>query len=173
MDGAVEKDGAAESEGDFVDQARRGWAWVYPDLDVSSIEVIGRLSRLGAQIFARVERDLAPSGVSRAEFDILCSLARSERPLRASEVTEATMLSGASTTKQTDRLVKAGLLERLPWERDGRVVLLSLTDAGRELVEREFPRFLARDRELLAGLDDDERQVAARLLRKISATLEP
>ncbi|WP_427018732.1 MarR family winged helix-turn-helix transcriptional regulator [Pseudarthrobacter sp. P1] len=172
MNGSTEN-GATESEGDFVDQARRGWARARPDLDVSSIEVIGRLSRLGAQIFARAERDLAPSGISRAEFDILCSLARSERPLRASEVTAATMLSGASTTKQSDRLVKAGLLERLPWERDGRVVLLQLTDAGRALVEREFPRFLARDHELLEGLDDDERELAARLLRKISARLEP
>ncbi|WP_026555581.1 MarR family winged helix-turn-helix transcriptional regulator [Arthrobacter sp. 35W] len=165
--------GSPASDGDFVDRARRDWALVFPDVDVSPIEVVGRISRLGAQIFARVERDLAPAGVSRAEFDVLCSLARSDRPLRASEVTAATMLSGASTTKQADRLVKVGLVERLPWERDGRVVLLQLTDGGRALVEREFPRFLARDQELLAGLDEDERALAAKLLRKISARLEP
>ncbi|WP_125609690.1 MarR family winged helix-turn-helix transcriptional regulator [Specibacter cremeus] len=157
---------------DFVDAARSGWALAYPDLDVSSIEVMGRITRIGALAAARVERDLAPAGVSRAEFDVLCTLARSDRPLRASEVTAATMLSGASTTKNADRLVRRGLIERLPWERDGRVVLLRLTDSGRALVGREFPRFLGRDRDLVAELTSQEKTQLAGLLRKIAARLE-
>jgi DNA-binding MarR family transcriptional regulator len=158
---------------DFVDQARQHWEESYPEFDVSSIEVMGRITRIGAQVFQRVERDLAAAGVSRAEFDVLCTLARNDRPLRASEVTAATMLSGASTTKNADRLTKMGLIERLPWERDGRVVLLQLTAAGKALVAREFPRFLARDNELLEGLSDAERSVLAGLLRAITVRLEP
>lgn len=162
-----------DAGGDFVDQARVGWQRVRPDLDVSSIEVMGRISRIGALASQRVEHDLAPVAVSRAEFDVLCTLARSERPLRASEVTLATMLSGASTTKNADRLAKRGLIERLPWERDGRVVLMRLTPLGEELVNREFPRFLDRDKELLAGLSGSEQAQLAALLRKVSARVEP
>ena len=112
---------------DFVDKARQGWTQARPELEVSSIEVMGRIGRIGALTSYRASRDLAPAGVTRAEFDVLCTLARSAGPVRASEVTAATMLSGASTTKNADRLLKRGLMERLPWEMDGRVVLMTLT----------------------------------------------
>ncbi len=162
-----------QAAGDFVDRAREGWAQARPGLDVSSIEVMGRITRIGALASQRVEHELAPAAVSRAEFDVLCTLARSDRPLRASEVTAATMLSGASTTKNVDRLVRRGLVERLAWERDGRVVLLRLTPAGAALVDVQFPRFLAREGELLDGLDDAERRQLAGLLRKIAERIEP
>lgn len=158
--------------GDFVDAARQGWAQARPGLDVSSIEVMGRIARIGALATQRVEQDLAPEGVTRAEFDLLCTLARSGRPLRASEVTAATMLSGASTTKNADRLARRGLIDRLPSERDGRVVLLQLTADGHALVDRAFPPFLARDNDVLAGLDARERATLAELLRKVAMNLE-
>lgn len=160
-----------ESE-DFVDRARQGWLQQRPDLDVSSIEVMGRVARIGALANHRTERHLAPSGLTRAEFDVLCTLARSGHPMRASEVTASIMLSGASTTKNADRLVKKGLIERLPWEHDGRVVLMQLTAAGRELVDKEFPRFLERDRAMLNGLNARERAQLAGLLRKVALAAE-
>ena len=157
---------------DFVDKARQGWARACPELEVSSIEVMGRIGRIGALTSHRAGRDLAPAGVTRAEFDVLCTLGRAGGPLRASEVTEATMLSGASTTKNADRLLKRGLIERLPWDRDGRVVLMKLTPLGQELVDREFPKFLQRDREMLAGLSVKEEAQLAALLRKVALTVE-
>lgn len=162
-----------DAPGDFVDRARAGWEKTRPGLDVSSIEVMGRISRIAALASQRVERDLASAAISRAEFDVLCTLARSDRPLRASEVTAATMLSGASTTKNVDRLAGRGLVERLPWERDGRVVLMRLTPLGVDLVNREFLHFLDRERELLAGLDAAERMQLAVLLRKVAVRAEP
>ncbi len=83
-----------------------------------------------------------------------------------------TMLSGASTTKHVDRLARLGLVERLPFERDGRVVLLHLTESGRKLVDTEFPQRVERDRQFLAGLDEDECAVLAGLLRRIAANVE-
>lgn len=66
----------------------------------------------------------APAECRAPSSEVLCALARSERPLRASEVTAVTMVSGAATTKHADRLVKLGLVARERFERDGRVVLL-------------------------------------------------
>lgn len=158
--------------GDFVDRARTGWEQARPELDVASIEVMGRIARIGALANQRTERHLAPEGLTRAEFDVLCTLARSGGPVRASDVTAATMLSGASTTKNADRLARRGLIERLPWEHDGRVVLMRLTDRGQALVDREFPRFLERDRQMLSGLTAREQVQLATLLRKVAATVE-
>ncbi|MHA2643027.1 MAG: MarR family transcriptional regulator, partial [bacterium JZ-2024 1] len=42
------------------------------------------------------------------------------------------------------------------------------TDAGRAMVDEEFPRRVERDRQLLQGLDDDERALLAGLLRRIA-----
>lgn len=159
------------SADDFIDRIRREWTRTCPDIDTSPMEIIGRITHIGAQALAQLDRALAPSGVSRTEFDVLCALARSNRPLRASEVTAATMLSGASTTKHVDRLASVGLVERLPFERDGRVVLLQLTDAGRAVVDAEFPQRIGRERQFLDGLDEDERTLLAAMLRRISTNV--
>ncbi|MGW6694456.1 MarR family winged helix-turn-helix transcriptional regulator [Rhodococcus sp. NPDC054953] len=153
---------------DFIDHVRRQWSRTHPEVDAAPIEVIGRITRIGSLALHELDRALAGSGVSRVEFEILCALARSDRPLRASEVTTATMTSGASTTKHTDRLTRIGLVERLRFERDGRVVLLQPTDAGRALVDREFPARVERDRRLLEGLDADEQATLAGLLRRVA-----
>lgn len=157
---------------DFIDRVRREWAATYPDVDTSPIEVMGRITRIGSQALHQLDRSLDATGVSRAEFEVLCALARADRPLRASEVTAVTMASGASTTKQVDRLTRAGLVERLPFERDGRVVLIHITEAGRALVDAEFPKRVERDRQFLSGLDESELGVLAGLLRRIAVNVE-
>ncbi|MCJ0906420.1 MarR family winged helix-turn-helix transcriptional regulator [Rhodococcus sp. ARC_M6] len=163
---------ASSSEDDFIDKVRREWKRTYPEIDTSPVEVMGRISRISSQSLHQLDRALAPSGVSRAEFDVMSALARSDRPLRASEVTAVTMFSGAATTKHADRLAKLGLVERQRFERDGRVVLLTLTEAGRALVEAEFPRRVERDRQLLSGLDANEQTQLTALLKRISINID-
>ncbi|NMD97615.1 MarR family transcriptional regulator [Rhodococcus sp. BL-253-APC-6A1W] len=157
---------------DYVDRARRAWEDLYPDLDLRPLDVIGRITRIGALALTRLERELEPRGIGRTEFEVLSALARSPHPLRASEVTSVTGISGASTTKHTERLAKLGLVERLRLERDGRVVLLSLTDTGRALVESELPRRVQSERLMLDGLSEDELEVLTGLLRRIARNVE-
>ena len=159
-------------DGDFIDDVRAQWARLYPEVEAESIEVIGRIARIGALALEDLSRALHPAGVTRAEFDVLCALARTGAPLRASEVTALAMVSGAATTKHAERLVKLGLIERQRWEPDGRVVLLALTDAGRALVDAEFPARVERDGQLLAGLDAGERAALIALLRRVTANAE-
>lgn len=157
---------------DYVDRVRRAWEDLYPDLDLRPLDVIGRITRIGALALTRLERELEPRGIGRTEFEVLSALARSPHPLRASEVTSVTGISGASTTKHTERLAKLGLVERLRLERDGRVVLLSLTDTGRALVESELPRRVQSERLMLDGLSEDELEVLTGLLRRITRNVE-
>ncbi|WP_407445034.1 MarR family winged helix-turn-helix transcriptional regulator [Rhodococcus sp. (in: high G+C Gram-positive bacteria)] len=157
---------------DYVDRVRRAWEDLYPDLDLRPLDVIGRITRIGALALVRLERELEPSGIGRTEFEVLSALARSPHPLRASEVTSVTGISGASTTKHTERLAKLGLVERLRLERDGRVVLLSITDTGRALVESELPRRVQSERQMLDGLSEDELDVLTGLLRRIARNVE-
>lgn len=153
---------------DFVDRIQEEWARSYPDLDVRPIGVLGRIQHIATASSHRLDRDLEPLGVSRSEYDVLSALARVDRPLRASEVVSTTLLSGASITKITENLSRRGLLRRRRSERDGRVVLLEVTDEGRALVDTELPRRLADDERALSGLTPAERDALAALLKKVS-----
>lgn len=157
---------------DFVDRVRRAWAQTYPDIDTTPIDVIGRIARIGSLALTQLDRELTGSGVSRSEFDVLCTLARSPQPLRTSEVTSVTGISGAATTKHADRLAALGLIERRRLERDGRVVLIELTEAGRRLVGTHLPRRLDRERHMLDGLGTEEIAVLTGLLRRVALNVE-
>lgn len=156
---------------DTVDRIRREWAQSSPHLDTTPIEVLGRIQRIASISNHRLDLNLEQNGITRSEFSVLSALARVERPLRASEVVSITMLSGASITKITDTLVARGLLKRQKSERDGRVVLLALTDVGRDVVDQQMPRRLADDKAMIAGLTSGEQDTLASLLRKVCAAL--
>lgn len=156
---------------DIVDRIQQEWASSYPDLDVRPVGVLGRISRIAAVTSQQLDRNLERHGITRSEFDVLAALARSAEPVRASGVVSTTMLSGASVTKLADSLSRRGLIERRKSERDGRVVLLVLTEQGRRLIDDEFPRRLDDDERVLAGLSGTERDELVALLRKISVAL--
>lgn len=156
---------------DTIDRVRREWADARPDLDTSAIDILGRVQRIASICNHRLDLDLDRHGVTRSEFSVLSALARADRPLRASEVVSTTLLSGASITKIADSLVRRELLVRQKSDRDGRVVLLALTDAGRAVIDNEMPRRLADDEQLIAGLSPAERETLAGLLRKVCAAL--
>lgn len=156
---------------DTVDRVRSEWAMAFPHLDTSPVDVLGRVQRIASICNHRLDVSLERHGITRSEFSVLGALARADRPLRASEVVSTTMLSGASITKIADSLVRRGLVVREKSERDGRVVLLAPTDAGRAVVADEMPRRLSDDQRVIAGLTDAERDTLSTLLRKVCAAL--
>ncbi|WP_083884092.1 MarR family winged helix-turn-helix transcriptional regulator [Nocardia higoensis] len=170
--GIAAPDDAAATPDDFIDRVRRAWAQTYPEVDTTPIDVIGRIARIGSLALTQLDRELTGSGVTRSEFDVLCTLARSPHPLRASEVTSVTGISGAATTKHTDRLAGLGLVERRRLERDGRVVLLELTEEGRRLVRTQLPRRLEREESMLDGLTEAEIDTLTGLLRRVALNVE-
>lgn len=102
-----------------------------------------------------------PGELSDAQYSLLFGLRQSDA-VRTSELALAADLSPASTTEMLDSLATAGLVTRVRSDQDRRVVLTSLTERGRELVEerraRLEPRWLAAfedvsERDLLAAAD--------------------
>ena len=69
-------------------------------------------------------------------------------------------------------LAAAGLVERQRSDRDRRVVLTSLTDDGRGLVEERRARFEPRFRAALEGFSEDELVVAAAVLDRLRDLFE-
>ena len=163
------------AERDGVDLILEQWRHERPDLDASPIGVIGRISRLARELEQRLEPVYAEQGLEPGWYDVLATLRRSGPPfrLRPSELTGALMLTSSGTTKRLDRLEQARLITRTPDPHDRRGTLITLTDAGRELVDRATAAHLANEHRLLAALTDAERDRLADLLRKLLLGLPP
>ena len=157
---------------DAVDQARAQWARQRPDVDTSGMAVVARILRLASLVGHRQDAELSRHGLTTGEFEVLAALRRADRPLRAHEVATLTSSPGATVTKRLDRLGAAGLVERRVLERDRRGVLVTLSDDGRALIDEVLPDHTARERDVLDGLDDDERARLAELLARVLATAE-
>lgn len=82
--------------------------------------------------------------VSMKEYDVLYTLAKSDAPVRLTDLHRRVLLSQPALSRMVDRLVERGLVERREDAGDRRAVRLALTDAGRE-AQRTVGRAHAQD----------------------------
>jgi len=163
------------TERDGVDLILEQWRRERPELDPSPIGVVGRISRLARELEQRLEPVYREHGLEAGWHDVLATLRRSGPPyrLRPTEFTGALMLTSSGTTKRLDRLEQAGLITRGPDPEDRRGTLITLTGAGRRLVDATTQAHLENERRLLSALTDQEREQLADLLRKLRLGLPP
>jgi DNA-binding MarR family transcriptional regulator len=162
------------AERDGVDLILEQWARERPDLDVSPIGVIGRISRLARELEQRLEPVYRANGLEPGWYDVLATLRRAGPPyrMRPSEFTTTLMLTSSGTTKRLDRLEQAGLITRAPDPDDRRGTQIALTPAGRQLIDDVTAAHLDNERELLSSLTAAEQQQLADLLRKLRLGLQ-
>ncbi len=170
--GGTDGPGSTGDGGDVVAKVLGQWRRVLPDLDTGPVAVVGRLTRCAALLRQASDAPLAREGFSRPEFDILSALRREDRELTPGQLAREIYASATSVAKRVRTLEEKGLLARRPDDRDRRVVHLSLTVSGRELVDRIMPEQTAYERSLLAGLGEEERDQLARVLGELLRLLE-
>jgi DNA-binding MarR family transcriptional regulator len=163
------------TEHDGVDLILEQWRRERPELDPSPIGVIGRISRLARELEQRIEPVYREHGLETGWHDVLATLRRNGPPyqLRPTEFTDQLMLTSSGTTKRLDRLEQAGLIARAPDPDDRRGTLITLTAAGRALIDSVTEAHLANERRLLSALTDAEQGQLADLLRKLRLGLPP
>jgi DNA-binding MarR family transcriptional regulator len=156
---------------DEVDDLVAAWRAQRPDLDVEPMQVLSRLAR---------HLDIARRGAFTEHeleswaFDVLSALRRQGPPfqLTPGALLRATLVTSGTMTNRIDRLAAEGLVRREPDPRDKRGVLVTLTERGQERVDAALAGLLRRERALLAGLDDTERENLADLMRILLAPFD-
>ena len=112
-----------------------------------------------------------PGELTDAQYSLLFCL-RDQSQMSLRDLAEVADLSPASVTEMLEGLAAAGFVERQRSDRDRRVVLTSLTDNGRVLVEERRARFEPRLRAALEPFSEDELVVAAAVLDRLRAMFD-
>lgn len=159
---------------DHVDTILGQWARERPDLDVSPMAVLGRLSRAAHLVHLRQAETFAKRGLDAASFDVLATLRRSGVPYRLapSELRQSAMVTSSAIAQRLNRLEHAGLIVRSPNSADGRAVDVTLSDSGLALIERALPEHVDTEHELLHALSSEQRQQLVGLLQILAAGIE-
>ena len=159
---------------DSADALLCSWRARRPELDFEPVAVIARLNRLRSHIDPALAEVFAVHGLSSANFGVLVTLARIGDDGRVSQrrLMDELGLTSGTISVRIDRLVEEGLVVRQTDPEAKRNALITLTERGRELVQRVIPAHLANERRLLAALTDDEQHALASLLRKLLLEFE-
>ncbi|ACQ79135.1 transcriptional regulator, MarR family [Beutenbergia cavernae DSM 12333] len=127
--------------------------------------------RMGILRVSRRLRAERSGRLTEAQYCVLADL-KTQGPMTPSELAEREQVQPPSMTRTVAGLADAGLVSRSEHPEDRRQVLVSLSDAGREVVvatRRRRDAWLARR---IAALSADERRTladAAVILRRIAA----
>jgi DNA-binding MarR family transcriptional regulator len=159
---------------DAVDRILAQWQRERPDLDVSPMAIVGRITRL-SKIFERTIQDrFMDFGLTAPDFDVLATLRRSGYPyqLNPTDLFNTLMVSSGTITHRIDRLEKSELVKRIPDPSDRRGCLISLTDRGFCLIEQVVEAHIDNEHQILKILEDQEKEVLTIILRKMLFTLE-
>lgn len=155
---------------DEVDRIVAAWRRERPDLDVSPMEILSRVSRLARQLDLARKSSFSDYGIEGWAFDVLSALRRAGEPYQLSPSTllQETLVTSGTMTNRIDRLVARGWVDRRPDPGDRRGVLVQLSDSGRATVDSALADLLVKEREILSGLTPAGSRKLATLLRELS-----
>jgi DNA-binding MarR family transcriptional regulator len=159
---------------DDVDRIVQAWARERPDLDITPLEILSRVSRLARRLDLARGQAFAAEGLEGWEFDVLSALRRAGAPYELSPgaLVAETLVTSGTMTNRIDRLLRRGLVERRPSDTDRRGVIVRLTPDGMHTVDSAMEVLLDHERELLADLPDTERDALVTALRSLLRSFE-
>ena len=111
----------------------------------------------------------AAAGLSLAEYELLLRIGHSpDGRLRMADLASLLLVSKSGVTRLVDRVELAGLAKREFSANDRRVTFASITDAGREALDRAAPAFARGLAQAFAHhLDDSDVACLRAALRKV------
>jgi DNA-binding MarR family transcriptional regulator len=159
--------GSQSLERDEVDRLIAAWKRERPDLDLSPLAVLSRITRIARHL--DIARRDAFGDLENWGFDVLAALRRAGEPhqLSPGQLMQETLVTSGTMTNRLDRLEELQLITRQPDPNDGRGSLVTLTRAGMRAVDSAMEDLLENERELLQNLSAKDREVLADLLSKL------
>jgi DNA-binding MarR family transcriptional regulator len=143
----------------------------YRGADRLATEVMINLLRAEGLASAELNRRFRTYGLSTATFNVLMILEGAAEPLCPWQIGERLLVTRGTVTGLLDSLERAGLINRTPHPDDRRMLLIELTDAGRDLLNTVWAEHFPAEAEMAASLSEREKETLVRLLGKLQAHL--
>ncbi|HEY0589795.1 MAG TPA: MarR family transcriptional regulator [Pseudoduganella sp.] len=145
-----------------------------PAMDVGPMGVIGRLNRCAALMRRRLDATFEKFGLSNWEFDVLATLRRAGAPhqLAPTALFSQLMVTSGTMTHRLQRLEAQGWVTRAPNTADARSLLVQLSPAGLELIERAVAAHVENEKNIMAPLGAEGAAALDAQLRTLLAMLE-
>ena len=134
--------------------------------EIRALNAFINVNRAADSLGGRLSGSQARAGLPGSQFGALEALYHLG-PLNQRELGEKLLRSGGNITLVVDNLEKRGLVRRERQTDDRRCIRVSLTDEGRRLIARIFPRHVAAILTEMSILTPAEQETLARLCRKL------
>ena len=143
----------------------------YPDASSRATETAMNLVRTSDLLIKHIANLVQPFDLTPSSGLVLGILADFGAPLPPNKIAERLIISRASVTSLIDSLERRGYVRRAPHSADRRMLLIELTDAGRQ-VAHEFRLLVHQHQKVwLAGLTEQEQIQLIDTLHRIQAAL--
>ncbi|WP_420363498.1 MarR family transcriptional regulator [Curtobacterium aetherium] len=145
-----------------------------PSLTSAQLAAYLSFTEVSALLRPAVEKQLKDVGqLSYVQFQLLARLGDAPTGSRSmTDLADGVVYSRSGLTYQAQLLDQRGLVSRAPSPEDERRVVVSITDAGRQVLAAVFPGHIALVQELLfASLSTDEVDALAAVLGKVGDRL--
>ena len=129
------------------------------------------LAGLGREATARVRRAMRPLGLGAQQFVVMKQLQALGQTSQA-ELADALAIDRSNLAAIAADLAARGLVERTRHEVDRRRYVLRLSRAGEQLLRRTEGEMLLAESDLLAPLDQEQREQLYTLLRRLADGVE-
>ncbi|WP_273851560.1 MarR family winged helix-turn-helix transcriptional regulator [Guptibacillus spartinae] len=131
-----------------------------------SLKLFIVLARASRSVTDHIKTDIQRYGLNPTEFAVLELLYhKGNQPLQ--QIGEKILLASGSITYVVDKLEGKGYLKRNPCPNDRRITHAVITDEGKELMDRIFPEHEIQVQSIFAGLEEQEKETAITLLKKL------
>jgi len=143
----------------------------YPNSSAKATECAMNLAYTADLLVKRISGLLQPFDLSPASGLVLSILADSESPLSPHKIADRLIISRATVTGLIDSLERRGYVRRLPHQSDRRMLLIELTDTGRQVAHAFRPIVHQHQKVWLEALNEKEQQQLIDSLQRVQATL--
>lgn len=131
-----------------------------------------RLAVLSERVSRRLSADYERThGLAMAEWRVLVHLSRA-REVSVREIQDHVNLEKPRVSRAVSRLEDLGLVQKAPGEKDGRLVAISLTEAGYRALDEILPPALEVEQRLFDRLTENERETLLTVMEKLHAALD-
>jgi DNA-binding MarR family transcriptional regulator len=159
---------------DDVDRIVEAWSKERPDLDITPLEVLSRVTRIARRVDKFRKEAFKASRLESWEFDVLAALRRAGKPYQLSpkSLMAETLVSSGAMTHRLRKLEARGFITRSSDPDDGRGVVVRLMPSGRDAVDLAFSTLITAEHSLITALAPAEQAAVARALRSLSLNVE-